>query len=71
MKRYLIVVEEAQTGYSAYAPDLPGCVSAGRSREDVERNMREAVDLHFDGMREKGQSVPEPRSYSAYVELPG
>jgi predicted RNase H-like HicB family nuclease len=70
MKRYLIVVEETQTGYSAYSPDLPGCVSTGRTREDVEKNMQEAISLHLDGMREDGQSLPEPHSYSAYVELP-
>lgn len=70
MKRYLIVVEETQTGFSAYSPDLPGCVSTGRTREDVEKNMQEAIGLHLDGMREEGQSLPEPHSYSAYVELP-
>jgi predicted RNase H-like HicB family nuclease len=70
MKRYLIVVEETQTGFSAYSPDLPGCVSTGRTREDVEKNMQEAISLHLDGMREEGQSLPEPHSYSAYVELP-
>jgi predicted RNase H-like HicB family nuclease len=66
----LIVVEETQTGFSAYSPDLPGCVSTGRTREDVEKNMQEAIRLHLDGMREEGHSLPEPHSYSAYVELP-
>jgi predicted RNase H-like HicB family nuclease len=70
MKRYLIVVEETQTGFSAYSPDLPGCISTGRTREDVEKNMQEAIALHLDGMREEGQSLPEPHSYSAYVEMP-
>jgi predicted RNase H-like HicB family nuclease len=70
VKRYLIVVEETQTGFSAYSPDLPGCVSTGRTREDVEKNMQEAIRLHLDGMREEGHSLPEPHSYSAYVELP-
>ena len=70
MKRYLIVVEETETGFSAYSPDLPGCVSTGRTREDVEKNMQEAISLHLDGMREEGQSLPEPHSYSAYVEMP-
>jgi len=70
MKRYLIVIEETQTGYSAYSPDLPGCISTGRTREDVEKNMQEAISLHLDGMHEEGQSLPEPHSYSAYVELP-
>jgi predicted RNase H-like HicB family nuclease len=70
MKKYLIVVEQTGTGYSAYSPDLPGCVSTGSSREDVERNMREAIAFHLDGLREQGQPVPEPQAYSAYVELP-
>ncbi|MGA2428992.1 MAG: type II toxin-antitoxin system HicB family antitoxin [Candidatus Acidiferrum sp.] len=70
MKKYLIVVEQTKTGYSAYSPDLPGCVSTGRTREDVERNMREAIAFHLEGLREEGQTAPEPNTYSAYVELP-
>jgi predicted RNase H-like HicB family nuclease len=70
MKKYLIVVEQTRTGYSAYSPDLPGCVSTGGSREEVEQNMREAIAFHLDGLREEGQAVPEPHTYSAYVELP-
>ena len=70
MKKYLIVIEKAETGYSAYSPDLPGCVSTGRSREEVEKNMREAIAFHLDGLRGEGQPLPEPQSYSAYVELP-
>jgi len=70
MKKYLIVIEPTKTGFSAYSPDLPGCVSTGRTREEVELNMREAIAFHLDGLREEGQAVPEPRTYSAYVELP-
>jgi len=70
MKKYLMVIEKTETGYSAYSPDLQGCVSTGRTREDVEKNMHEAIALHLDGLREEGQSVPEPHTYSAYVELP-
>jgi len=70
MKKYLIVIERTETGFSAYSPDLPGCVSAGRSQKEVEQNMREAIAFHLDGLREEGQPVPEPQSYSAYVELP-
>jgi predicted RNase H-like HicB family nuclease len=54
MKRYRIVVEQTRTGYSSYSPDLPGCVSTGRTREDVEKNMQEAIVLHVDGINEKG-----------------
>jgi predicted RNase H-like HicB family nuclease len=70
MKKYLIVIEETQTGFSAYSPDLPGCASTGRNRQEVEQNMREAIAFHLDGLREEGQDVPEPHTYSAYVELP-
>ncbi len=70
MKKYLIVIEKAASGFSAYSPDLPGCVSTGRSQEEVEKNMRDAIAFHLDGLREEGQPVPEPQSYSAYVELP-
>ncbi len=69
MKKYLIVIETTQTGFSAYSPDVPGCVSTGRTREEIEQNMREAIAFHLDGLREEGQPVPKPRSYSAYVEL--
>jgi predicted RNase H-like HicB family nuclease len=70
MKKYLIVIEPTKTGFSAYSPDLPGCVSTGRTRKEVEQNMREAISFHLDGLREEGQVVPEPHTYSAYVELP-
>jgi predicted RNase H-like HicB family nuclease len=70
LKKYLIVIEQTPTGYSAYSPDLPGCVATGASREDVERNMSEAIGFHLDGLRQDGEPVPEPRTYSAYVELP-
>jgi predicted RNase H-like HicB family nuclease len=70
MKRYLIIVEETGTGYSAYSPDLPGCVSTGHTREEVEHNMREAIEFHLEGMLLEGIEVPAPRTYSAYVEVP-
>jgi predicted RNase H-like HicB family nuclease len=58
MKRYLIVIEEAGTGYSAYSPDLDGCVATGETREEVERNMREAIEFHLDGLRQEGLEAP-------------
>jgi predicted RNase H-like HicB family nuclease len=69
MKKYLIVIEPTKTDFSAYSPDLPGCVSTGRTRKEVEQNMREPISFHLDGLREEGQAVPEPHTYSAYVEL--
>ena len=69
MKKYFIVIEPTQAGFSVYSPDLPGCISTGRTREEVEQNMREAIVFHVHGLREEGQAVPEPGSYSAYIEL--
>ena len=57
------------TGYSAFSPDLEGCIATGYSREEVEGNMREAIELHLQGLREEGLTVPEPRSSSSYVEV--
>jgi predicted RNase H-like HicB family nuclease len=70
MKKYLIVVEQTETGYSAYSPDLDGCVATGKSREEVESQMQEAIAFHLDGMARNGDPIPEPHSYSAYVEVP-
>lgn len=70
MKEYLIVVEKTISGFSAYAPDLDGCISTGATREDIERNMQEAVAFHRDGLHEEGQAVPEPHAYSTYVVVP-
>jgi predicted RNase H-like HicB family nuclease len=70
MKRYSIVIEQTESGYSSYSPDLPGCVSTGRTREEAERNMREAIEFHIDGLKEDGYLVPEPQASSSYIELP-
>lgn len=69
MMQYLIVIEKTETGYSAYSPDLPGCVSTGATREEVEQNMREAVDFHLDGLKLEGLEIPKPTTSSAYIEV--
>jgi len=71
MNRYLIIIEETETGFSAYSPDLPGCVSTGGTQEEVERNMKEAIEFHLDGLREEGYPVPLPHSHAAYCEIAG
>ena len=68
--RYLIVIEATSTGFSAYLPDLPGCVATGRTREEVEATMREAIEFHLDGLSAEGLDVATPTSYSTYVEVP-
>jgi len=69
MKRYLVVVEPTGTGYSAYSPDVPGCVTTGRTRDEVEANMREAIEFHIEGLQIEGLPVPEPSAESAYVDV--
>ena len=70
MKKYLIVIEETGTGYSGHSPDLDGCVATGRTREEVEREMQGAIAFHLEGMAQNGEPIPEPHTYSAYVEVP-
>ena len=67
--RYAIVIEQADGNYSAYAPDLPGCVATGATVEDTERSMREAIEFHLDGMREDGVTIPTPSSRVEYVDV--
>lgn len=69
MKKFLIIVEETSTGYSAYSPNLPGCVSTGRTREEGKHNMREAIDFHIEGMHLEAMEVPDPHTYSTYIEV--
>lgn len=69
--KYLIIIEKTETGYSAYSPDLPGCVSTGATREETEKNMREAIEFHLEGLRLEGGPIPQPSTQSAYVEVVG
>jgi predicted RNase H-like HicB family nuclease len=69
MKRYAIVIEKAPTNYAAYVPDLPGCVATGATVEETERLLREAIELHVEGMRADGLPIPEPSSQVEYVEV--
>lgn len=70
MKKYLIVIENTNSGYSAYSPDLDGCVATGATRKEVEKEMKEAIAFHLEGLAQNGQAAPEPHTYSAYVEVP-
>jgi len=67
MHRFLIVIEKADGNYSAYSPDLPGCVATGVTREDVEKNMHEAIEVHIQGLIEDKQPVPESQSFAEYI----
>ena len=68
--KYLIVIEQTATGYSAYSPDLPGCIATGSTRDEVEREMKGAIAFHLDGLKAEGIAVPQPSSSSSYVEVP-
>lgn len=70
MKRYLVVIEKPKTGFSAYSPDVPGCIAAAASRKAVETKIQQAIEFHLEGMREEGYEIPRPKSYSAYVDVP-
>jgi predicted RNase H-like HicB family nuclease len=69
MSRYLVIIEKTAGGFSAYSPDLPGCVAAGSTREEVEKEMHDAIEFHIEGLRLAGEAVPEPQSQAAYCEV--
>ena len=67
--RYAIVIEKAEGNYSAYVPDLPGCVATGATVEEAEKSIREAIEFHLDGMREDGTPIPPGSSHVEYIEI--
>lgn len=69
MHRFLVVIEKANDNYSAYSPDLPGCVATGATREEAEKNMYDAVEMHVRGLREDDLPVPESKSFAEYVAV--
>jgi predicted RNase H-like HicB family nuclease len=69
MYRFLVVIEKANDNYSAYSPDLPGCVATGGTREEAERNMHEAIELHVRGLTEDGLPIPESDSIAEYMTV--
>jgi predicted RNase H-like HicB family nuclease len=70
MCRFLIVIEKTENNYSAYSPDLPGCVATGKTREETERNMHETVEIHIQGMIEDKLLIPESTAYAEYIAVP-
>ena len=65
---YLIVIEKMPNNFSAFTPDLPGCVATGSTQTEVEERMRDAIRMHLDGMREDGIAIPPPSSIAEYIE---
>jgi predicted RNase H-like HicB family nuclease len=69
MHKYLVVYEKAKSNYSAYSPDIPGCVATGKTRKETEQNIKEAISFHIEGMKEDGLPLPEAVSFTEYVEV--
>lgn len=69
MMKYATVIERAENNYSAYVPDLPGCVATGATIEEVESQLREAIEFHLEGMREDGELIPPPSSHVEYIDI--
>ena len=69
MKRYPVIIEQTGTGYSAYSPDVPGCIAVGDTPAETRQSFQEALEAHFDAMREVGEPIPEPSSSVDYVEV--
>jgi predicted RNase H-like HicB family nuclease len=69
MYRFLIVIEKANGNYSAYSPDLPGCVATGATRDEVEKNMHEAIEMHIRGLKEDNLPIPKSNSFAEYIAL--
>lgn len=67
--KYLIVIEKTKTGFSAYSPDINGCIATGATKQQVEKNMKGAIEFHLDGMLMEDQKIPHSHTYSNYLEI--
>ena len=69
MYRFLVIIEKANDNYSAYSPDLPGCVATGRTRAEAERRMHEAIQMHVHGLKEEGMPIPQAKAIAEYIAV--
>ena len=69
MQKYLVIFEKAEHNYSAYSPDIPGCIATGTTRQEAEKNIKEAINLHLEGLTSDGLPIPEPSSSTEYIEV--
>jgi len=67
--RYAVIIEQGETGFGAYVPDLPGCVAAGATRHEVVRLIQEAIEFHIEGLKDDGEPIPEPTSSIEFVDV--
>jgi predicted RNase H-like HicB family nuclease len=67
--KYLVILEKTRGNYSAYSPDVPGCIATGTTRQEAEKNMREALVFHIKGLKQDGLPLPEPASFTEYIEV--
>jgi len=67
--RYMIVIEEGETSFGAYVPDLPGCVAVGETEAEVKQLIQEAIEFHLEDLKDSGVSIPKPLSKSEYIEV--
>lgn len=67
--KYLVVIEKTKTGFSAYSPDIDGCIATGGNKQEVEKNIEEALEFHLEGLVMDGQEIPKPHTYSNYLEV--
>ena len=67
--KYAVIIEKGEDGYGAYVPDLPGCVAAGETKDEVKQFIQEAIEFHIEGLKEDGQSVPKPSSSIEFIEV--
>lgn len=70
MSRFLIIIERSESNYSAYVPDLPGCIATGETLEELKENMRQAITMHIEGIVEDQGVLPQPQTTAEYVEVP-
>jgi predicted RNase H-like HicB family nuclease len=69
MYRFLVIIEKTDNNYSVYSPDLPGCIATGVTREEAEKNMHEAIEVHVKGLLEDNLPIPEPQSFAEYLAV--
>ncbi|MBI1909148.1 MAG: type II toxin-antitoxin system HicB family antitoxin [Deltaproteobacteria bacterium] len=69
MNRFLVIIEKTKNAYSAYSPDLAGCVATGSTREEVEKNIHEAIEMHVKGLKEDNEPIPESLAFAEYIAV--